>query len=92
MRMKKLDSLPIITCVSVSYTHLDVYKRQDMGKDGMHGTAMPVNYVVEMFCDRVTATKIYQKDKYTDQAPYEYYPVSYTHLDVYKRQAQTSAP
>ena len=45
----------------------------DMGKDGMQGTAMPVNYVVEMFCDRVTATKIYQKDKYTDQAPYEYY-------------------
>ena len=45
----------------------------DMGKDGMQGTAMPVNYVVEMFCDWVTATKIYQKDKYTDQAPYEYY-------------------
>ena len=45
----------------------------DMGKDGMQGTAMPVNYVVEMLCDRVTATKIYQKDKYTDQAPYEYY-------------------
>ena len=45
----------------------------DMGKNGMQGTAMPVNYVVEMFCDRVTATRIYQKDKYTDQAPYEYY-------------------
>lgn len=45
----------------------------DMGKEGMQGTEMPVNYVVEMFCDRVTATKIYQKDKYTDKAPYEYY-------------------
>ncbi|MBR6239131.1 MAG: catalase, partial [Lachnospiraceae bacterium] len=30
-------------------------------------------YVIEMFCDRVAASKIYLKDKYTDQSPYEYF-------------------
>jgi hypothetical protein len=26
-----------------------------------------------MFCDRVAASKIYQGDKYTDSAPYDYF-------------------
>ncbi|MBE6828198.1 MAG: catalase [Ruminococcaceae bacterium] len=34
---------------------------------------MPVNYVIEMFCDRVAASKIYQKDKYTDAHPIDYF-------------------
>ena len=34
---------------------------------------MPLKYVIEMFCDRVAASKIYLKDKYTDQSPYEYF-------------------
>ena len=34
---------------------------------------MPYNYVVEMFCDRVAASKIYLGENYTDQAPYEYF-------------------
>lgn len=34
---------------------------------------MPYNYVVEMFCDRIAASKIYLGDKYTNDAPYEYY-------------------
>ncbi len=34
---------------------------------------MPFNYVVEMFCDRVAAGKIYNGDKYTDQSPLEYF-------------------
>ena len=34
---------------------------------------MPVNYVAEMFCDRVAAGKIYNGDKYTDQFPLEYF-------------------
>ena len=39
----------------------------------MGGMEMPVNYVVEMFCDRVAACKIYQGDKYNDSKPLEYY-------------------
>ncbi len=34
---------------------------------------MPTKYVVEMFCDRVAASKIYQGDKYTDKSPIEYF-------------------
>lgn len=34
---------------------------------------MPVKYVKEMFCDRVAASKIYMGDKYTNDAPLEYF-------------------
>jgi len=34
---------------------------------------MPVKYCVEMFCDRVAASKIYQKENYTDSHPIEYF-------------------
>ena len=34
---------------------------------------MPTRYVIEMFCDRVAASKIYMKDKYTDRSALEYY-------------------
>ena len=33
---------------------------------------MPYEYIVEMFCDRVAASKIYLKDKYTDSSAYDY--------------------
>ena len=34
---------------------------------------MPTNYVIEMFCDRVAASMIYQKDKYKDDSALIYY-------------------
>lgn len=34
---------------------------------------MPVRFVVEMFCDRVAASKIYNGKNYTDNAPFEYF-------------------
>lgn len=34
---------------------------------------MPPEYFAEMFCDRVAASKVYLKDKYTDGAPLEYF-------------------
>ena len=34
---------------------------------------MPTRYVVEMFCDRVAACKVYQKERYTDASALEYY-------------------
>lgn len=37
------------------------------------GMKMPTRYVVEMFVDRVCACKNYQKEKYTDNSPLEYY-------------------
>lgn len=43
------------------------------GMPGMIPMKMPKKYVVEMFMDRVAASKIYLKSKYTDSAALEYY-------------------
>lgn len=45
----------------------------DHSEGEMTGMKMPVNYVVEMFCDRVAACKIYNKEKYTDADSLNYY-------------------
>ena len=37
------------------------------------GMRMPVKYVVEMFMDRIAASKTYLKEAYTDRSPLEYY-------------------
>ena len=34
---------------------------------------MPLNYVIEMFCDRVAASKIYQGKNYTDRSALDYF-------------------
>lgn len=44
------------------------------GGDGsLVGMEMPVNYVVEMFCDRVGACKTYKGKAYTSSDPYDYF-------------------
>lgn len=54
--------------------HFEYWIDYSMDKEeGFVGMKMPVNYVVEMFMDRVAASKTYQKEKYTDQHPLEYY-------------------
>ena len=40
------------------------------------GMEMPVKYVVEMFCDRMAASKTYRKELYQDGDPWEYYAKS----------------
>lgn len=42
-------------------------------EEGIRGQKMPVKYVVEMFMDRIAASKTYQGDNYTDAHPLEYY-------------------
>ena len=48
---------------------------------------MPVRYVAEMFCDRVAASRIYQKEKYTDASPWEYYAHSQDHYIIHPNTA-----
>lgn len=40
---------------------------------GMAPAPMPVKYVVEMLMDRIAASKVYNKERYTDASPWEYY-------------------
>ena len=49
------------------------YVVNEDGSVGFGGNRMPKKYVAEMFCDRIAASQIYLKDKYTDAAPYDYY-------------------
>ena len=53
------------------------------GEKILSGMKMPVNYVVEMFCDRVAASKIYYKDKYTDATSLEYYNKGHSHYIIH---------
>lgn len=39
----------------------------------MSPVPMPKRYVIEMFCDRMAASKIYMKENYTDRSPLEYF-------------------
>ena len=42
-------------------------------RDGLVGMPMPTRYVLEMFCDRISASKNYNRDTYNDSFPLEYY-------------------
>lgn len=51
---------------------------------GMAGMKMPVKYVVEMFCDRVAASKNYNKEHYTDADSLEYFRRGKGHYIMHK--------
>ena len=66
---------------SVSYTHLDVYKRQvqtEIITETIKKMCREANY--SLSSDMVKAMRKAEEKE-------ESVPVSYTHLDVYKRQA-----
>ena len=103
VRFVRLDGAKMLSCQglqiwadsrrkAVSYTHLDVYKRQGLNNGG----------AVTKMEDQITGSYTYS---YSFDGPavlddqgdgtgmttvvanvYVYIPVSYTHLDVYKRQ------
>ncbi len=43
------------------------------GEAKLVGMKMPVNYVVEMFLDRIAASKVYRGEQYTNKDPLEYF-------------------
>ena len=54
--------------------HYEYWIDYGIGEDKrMQGMKIPERYMVEMFCDRVAASKNYNKENYTDAAPWEYY-------------------
>jgi len=54
--------------------HLEYWIDYDLtGTQQLTGTLMPVKYVVEMYCDRVAACKVYLKEKYTDSSALDYF-------------------
>lgn len=68
--------------------HLEYWIDYGLGEgEKMVGMKMPVKYVVEMFCDRVAASKNYRKEKYTDADAYNYYMNSKSHYIIHPETA-----
>lgn len=53
--------------------HFEYWTDYDIDTKLLTPVKMPLNYVKEMFCDRVAASKIYQGSNYTDAHPLEYF-------------------
>ncbi len=50
---------------------------------------MPTKYLIEMFCDRVAASKTYQGEAYTDEHPINYFLRGNARLSMHKETAET---
>ena len=87
------------TSISVSYTHLDVYKRQLQCRVESNSQGPPHGRHYETTSgEHVVATdsgRIGPRRPLRDHRTHHHYgrirPVSYTHLDVYKRQDRSCA-
>lgn len=60
----------------------------DNGSQGVHAVKMERRYVAEMFCDRVAASMIYQKEKYTDRSALNYYLAAKDHMMMHPETAR----
>ena len=87
--------LPIISSIAVSYTHLDVYKRQREYWGGMlslGATTFWEDFDIAWLKDAAPIDRFPDEGEIDVHGTYGRYcykgyrPVSYTHLDVYKRQ------
>ena len=48
---------------------------------------MPMKFLLEMFCDRVAASKVYKGKDYTDASPLEYYRWRKDHMSIHPETA-----
>jgi hypothetical protein len=70
--------------------HMEYWIDYDISKEpghehgGMTGMKMPVRYVAEMFIDRVSASKNYQKEKYRDDSALIYYQKGRGHYLIHE--------
>lgn len=56
--------------------------------DLIHGECvpirMPVPYLVEMWCDRIAATQVYEKSNYSDHSAYDYFKRNYDNVIMHQ--------
>lgn len=53
--------------------HYEYWIDYGLNEPGLTGMKMPKRFVIEMFMDRIAASKIYMRERYTDASPLEYY-------------------
>ncbi len=63
--------------------HYEYWIDYSLEKPGLAGMKMPKKYVIEMFMDRIAASKNYLKKNYTDVAPLEYYKNGLDHQVIH---------
>ena len=44
---------------------------------------MPIRYVVEMWCDRIAATKVYEKERYQNDSALNYFLRNYDNVIIH---------
>ena len=64
--------------------HFEYWNDYNIAANKALPVKMPLKYVIEMFCDRVAASKIYLKDKYTEMSPYEYFDKGRSRRTIHK--------
>ena len=69
----------------VSYTHLDVYKRQALNSKFGYKSVMQIPKLDKVVIN-VACGEAKDNEKILEAVMKDLGPVSYTHLDVYKRQ------
>ena len=69
--------------------HLEYWIDYAADGSGMCGMKLPLKYVLEMFCDRVAASKTYRGAVYRDSDPYDYYARSIDHYIIHPDTAKT---
>ena len=63
--------------------HLEYWTDYSPVTKDLVAVKMPLKYVVEMFCDRVAASKIYKGKDYNDQCPLLYFQNRKTHVLIH---------
>ena len=53
--------------------HFEYWNDYNPAKKRVEPVAMPLVFVVEMLCDRIAASKVYQGENYKDNHPYDYF-------------------
>ncbi len=67
--------------------HFEYWTDYDPEKKVLTPIRMPKKYVIEMFCDRVAASKVYKGRDYNDKCPLEYYENGKTRRNIHPETA-----
>ncbi len=68
--------------------HYEYWSDYSLELRRMAPVRMPLVYVIEMFCDRMAASKVYQKERYTDRSPLEYFNKGKAEEDMHPETAK----
>lgn len=68
--------------------HFEYWTDYNMKKHMVEPVEMPTRYVIEMVCDRLAASRIYQGDRYTDRSALEYFLHGKTHRSIHPKTSE----